>query len=274
VRIHRLSAFSEGTRGGNPAGVVLPENIPDESTMQKIAKDVGYSETAFFLPSKKAPYRLRFFTPTTEVPLCGHASVAAFNLLRDLGDIKISKTTFETDAGILEIHIEKDKVFLELAPPAFHGNLSKEPLAEILRIPEENITHTPHIVSTGIKEVFLGVDSLKTLAQAKPDRDALIDFSARYDVKGVYLFTLETAHNISDAQGRNFLPSIGIDEESATGTAAGALAYYFHRFVESKTEYLFEQGHTMRRPSALHVKLKEQSGPLRIFVGGEARVIA
>ncbi len=269
MRIHRLRAFSEHGRGGNPAGVVFSERPMTPNAMQDIAKEVGFSETAFFLPAQNAPYRLRFFTPTVEVPLCGHASVAAFNLLRDLGKIDPQTTRFETGAGILEMRITDNKAFLELAPPQVFDTPSIEDIAEMLRIAPKHIVHPPRIVSTGIKELFVGVDSLTTLARLAPSRLALIEASERLDIKGVYVFTEETLHQESDAQGRNFLPALGIDEESATGTAAGALAYYFYRFLERKTSYRFEQGHTMDCPSALHVLIENSRG-LRIFVGGEA----
>jgi len=91
--IYRVTAFSDSAHGGNLAGVVLDADSLSEEQMLKIAKEVGYSETAFVMKSTKADFKVRFFTPTDEVDLCGHATIATFNLLRDLGAITVGDYT-------------------------------------------------------------------------------------------------------------------------------------------------------------------------------------
>ncbi|MBC7800618.1 MAG: PhzF family phenazine biosynthesis protein, partial [Gemmatimonadaceae bacterium] len=73
--VQRIAAFSDGDAGGNPAGVVLAETLPDTATMQAVALDVGYSETAFAAPIEGG-WRVRYFAPAIEVPFCGHATIA------------------------------------------------------------------------------------------------------------------------------------------------------------------------------------------------------
>lgn len=86
--ILRIAAFSEGSSGGNPAGVVIEAQLPDASEMQRIAKEVGFSETAFATPYEDG-YRVRYFSPESEVPFCGHATIAlgAALALRDGDDV-------------------------------------------------------------------------------------------------------------------------------------------------------------------------------------------
>ena len=81
-KIYRISALKYNNMGGNPAGVVLDADLLSESDMPTIAKEVGYSETAFIMKSLNADFKVRFFTPVAEVDLCGHATIASFNLLK------------------------------------------------------------------------------------------------------------------------------------------------------------------------------------------------
>ena len=91
--VYRINAFTDNNNGGNPAGVVLDSDSYTAEEMLKIASEVGYSETAFVMRSTQADFKVRFFTPVSEVDLCGHATVATFNLLRDLGVISIGNYT-------------------------------------------------------------------------------------------------------------------------------------------------------------------------------------
>ena len=81
IKVYTLNAFTDDVSGGNPAGVVLDADNLTEKQMQGIAKKVGFSETAFVMSSDSADFRVRFFTPSDEVDLCGHATIATFKLL-------------------------------------------------------------------------------------------------------------------------------------------------------------------------------------------------
>ena len=110
MNVWRLSAFPKTPNGGNPAGVVLDASTLTEQQMQQIAHEVGYSETAFVLPSDVADFRLRFFTTTDEVDLCGHATIATFNLLRDQNIILPGRYRQGTKAGIMRLDVQDDLV--------------------------------------------------------------------------------------------------------------------------------------------------------------------
>ena len=91
VEVYVVRAFSKGGKGGNKAGVVLDSHDLMPAKMMAIAKDLGYSETAFLTESDVADFKVRYFTPTEEVPLCGHATIATFSILNSLGKPVISK---------------------------------------------------------------------------------------------------------------------------------------------------------------------------------------
>ncbi|MBI4148310.1 PhzF family phenazine biosynthesis protein [Candidatus Woesearchaeota archaeon] len=124
VFVYFVNAFAKTPEGGNPAGVCLEKGLSD-AHMQRIAADVGFSETAFVMPSSKADYRVRFFTPFTEVALCGHATIAAYHFMRENGQVVPGKYTQETKAGVLAIEVEKNAVWMDQNPPQYLGVLDR-----------------------------------------------------------------------------------------------------------------------------------------------------
>ncbi len=274
--IYRVSAFPKGNIGGNEAGVVLETEGLSDQDMQKMAAHVGYSETAFLFPSDKADYRVRYFSPLTEVPLCGHATIATFNLLKNLDALSKSTYTIETSEGILTIVINEDSVLMEMASPSIQKGPSIEDVLNCMNIPRASlINNEVNIISTGIPEIFVEVDTLKTLHTLNPDPLKIQALSEKYNAKGVYVFTTETELSEADAQGRNFLPVIGIAEESATGTASGSLGVYM-KVIKGldKNEFLFEQGNVMDKPSLINVSLHLKDNQIStVYVGGSMRFI-
>ncbi|GMQ57280.1 PhzF family phenazine biosynthesis protein [Vallitalea sediminicola] len=273
LETYRLSSFSQTVEGGNPAGVILNADNLDEGSMLEIASKIGYSETAFVSHSKVADYKVRFFTPINEVDLCGHATIATFNLLRDLQILSCGKYTQETKAGVLNIIINDYDVFMEQNRPVFSDIISLEEInccfkASILT----NIENRPiQIVSTGMRDIMLPVKSLTMLNELQPNFDEIIMLSKKYDVSGIHTFTQKGVTK-ANAICRNFAPRDGIDEESATGTSNGALACYLNRYSNNtNSEYLFKQGYSMNKPSEIKVELQYNKNNIdKVYVGGNA----
>ena len=127
VEVYVISAFSKDSTGGNRAGVVLDSHDLIPAKMMAIAKDLGYSETAFLMESDVADFKVRYFTPTEEVPLCGHATIAAFSILNSLGKLGKDAYTIETKAGMLNVQIEKDgMIFMEQNRPTYFETLTPD----------------------------------------------------------------------------------------------------------------------------------------------------
>lgn len=271
--LYRVSAFSYQNRGGNEAGVVLDADHLSDQAMQAMAKQVGFSETAFLMTSTKADYKIRYFTPLTEVPLCGHATIGTFNLMRNLDQLDKDQITIETNAGILNVSIKADAVFMDMAKASIEEGPSKATLLNTLKLKDTDLEpFEPMLVSTGVKEIFAAVKTKEILHQFNPDILAIQRLCEQYGASGLYLFTLDSN---MDAQGRNFLPVLGIPEESATGTASGSLAYYLYtQNILKQSTYQFAQGISMNKPSRILVTLKEkQDADLHISVGGTMRFI-
>jgi len=273
VKVYLVNALTKDGNGGNPAGVVLESENMDAATMQKLANKVGVSETAFVQKSDKADFKVRFFTPTDEVDLCGHATIATFSTLFQKGIIKPGEYKQETLAGVLRIRVNSDgSILMDQTLPKFYKKLSKEVVASALNIDAGQINGTPQIVSTGLKDILVPIDSLKTISRMKPNMQKIKLLSKKYNTIGVHAFTLETKHTNSAAHCRNFAPLYGIDEESATGTSNGGLACYLykHKLLKKQgTKLHFEQGYVMDRPSKIDVKLSLRNNKIvRVQVGG------
>lgn len=269
VDVYVAAAFSKDDKGGNKAGVVLGRSELTSVQKAAIAKEMGYSETAFVLDSNKADFKLQYFTPTEEVPLCGHATIAAFSTLKLLNMLDKTDCTIETETGILNIHIKDDGLILmEQNCPAYLEVLDSDIFTGCIERNFIDHRFPIQIVSTGLNDVMLPVDSAENLEQLSPDFEMIANMSKAKEVVGVHAFTMIKGSDVT-AICRNFAPLYGIDEESATGTASCALACYLFKYYKQQSQYVFEQGHNMGEISRIVVNLSYHENVIdSVFVGG------
>ena len=249
MKIYVMDAFAAKLFGGNQAGVALPEGDVSDETMRLIAAELKHSETAFVRPQEDGSVDLRYFTPAGEVELCGHATIAAFALLRRLGRLSDGRHIARTKAGELQISVDGDVVWMDMAPPR---------------------DLTPQIVSTGLADIMMPVRDRETLLRARQNETLVAELSRRQKVTGVHMFCL--GDDTCTAWCSNFAPLYDIPEECATGTSNGALTYYLYRcgLVQPDRENVFLQGEHMRRPSEIRSRLTVEKGDALIRVGGRA----
>lgn len=269
VDAYVAAAFSKDDKGGNKAGVVLGRSELTSVQKAAIAKEMGYSETAFVLGSGKADFKLQYFTPTEEVPLCGHATIAAFSTLKLLNMLDKTDCTIETEIGILNIHIKDDGLILmEQNCPAYLEVLDSDIFTGCIEKGFIDHRFPIQIVSTGLNDIMLPVDSAEHLEQLSPDFEMIANMSKEKEVVGVHAFTMMKESDVT-AICRNFAPLYGIDEESATGTASCALACYLFKYYKHQPQYIFEQGHNMGEISRIVVNLSYHENVIdSVFVGG------
>ena len=275
IKCFEISAFTKNNKGGNLAGVVLFEETLTADQMQHIASILGFSETAFVLPSSEDEFRVRFFTPKGEVDLCGHATIAAFYCLQQKGFVVRDRYKLETKAGKLEVRVEESTIFLQQKLPTFCQEVVKEDVANALSIPLASLGDLPtEVVSTGLPDIIVPIKNLTTLLRLEPDFEQVKAISKKYDTIGIHAFCQETLNPQSTAHCRNFAPLYGIPEESATGTANAALLSYLHKhkkLKKSDTSFVIEQGYCMNKPSEITVTLQELNGHIHtVYVGGSA----
>jgi PhzF family phenazine biosynthesis protein len=273
MRVYTVNAFVKDHQGGNPAGVVLLETALSDTVMLQVAKKMGYSETAFVQQVNATTYNLRFFTPAAEVDLCGHATIASFTLLRSLNKVGVGTYQQETKAGNLMIRIFEDEVFMEMAMPTFHEEVSREAVAASLGILEGDLLQDYPVqkVSTGLLDILVPVRSLQVLTGIKPDFEQIKKISQENQVVGYHVFTFDTGDK-NTLRVRNFAPLYDIDEESATGTSNGALMAYLKRYHQhTKDKLYFEQGYEMHLPSEIGAYMEADG---RVFVGGKGMILS
>ena len=272
-----VDAFTQQPFGGNPAGVVLLGQdglFPTDELMQQVAAELRYSETAFVRQDSPTEFTVRYFTPAGEVDLCGHATIATYGVLLQQGIVPAAAVCINhTLAGDLEVAVD-EIVMMQMAPPrAIDKTMDIPRLHHIMGA--ESIYPWPElpvdIISTGLPDIIMPVDSVEALNSLRPDMDALAALSRELAVVGVHAVALTDDGYTGHV--RNFAPLYGVPEESATGTANAALTHYLHRhcLISAPGECRFMQGEAMGRPSVVTTIL---DGKGSISVGGQSRIIA
>jgi PhzF family phenazine biosynthesis protein len=282
--VHIVNAFTKEDQGGNPSAIVLGADDLSKEEMQTLATQIGNlvleKMTVFIVQPEdsKNDYKLLFFTPVRQIPHCGHATIAAFNYLTQNGSEKKAVLTKETIDGTRQVVIQCHKTFLEQSVPTYKNpNISLEELNQVLQTPVQEFMTEPQpgIFDTGNQFLIIGVKSTMALGNIKPNLPLIKEISERLGLVAFYVFAI--GNNDVDATARMFEPRYGIDEESASGTAAGALACYLYDQCNfKKGHFKIEQGRFMPQPSIryLYVNLKLINQKIENFqVGGTARYV-
>ena len=271
-----VDAFTSEPFGGNPAGVVLlgkDTPFPDDGLMLKIAAELRYSETAFVQQNGSVEFTVRYFTPVSEVDLCGHATIATFGVLLQEGIVADGTTCINhTLAGDLTVSVGEQVMMQMATPQALETPIDSLRLNRIMGLPDNPDSGlSPEVISTGLPDIIMPIASVDLLQHIAPDMEALTTLSRELNVVGVHAFAM--AEDGYTAHVRNFAPLYGVPEESATGTANAALTHYLalHSIVSGTAQCRFLQGEAMGRPSIITTEIRPDG---TIHVGGSSRIVA
>ena len=277
MRIFVCDAFSSEIFKGNQAGVVIldeKENYPDENFMKNIAAELKHSETAFVKQIDNKTFKIKYFTPTDEVDLCGHATISVFSTLRSLKIIDPGKYIAETLAGNLEIIVDNDFIWMDMSLPKVEYIFNLDEIKELysafnLDLSQSPKILVPKIVNTGLSDIIIPIEDKEVLDNFIMNKEKVIELSKKYNVVGAHLFSLDKEKTYT-AFCRNIAPLVGIDEECATGTSNGALTHYLKEYniISVKDINSFRQGEAMQRASTILSRYKEDG--VTIQVGGNA----
>jgi PhzF family phenazine biosynthesis protein len=286
LSVKKVDAFTETPLTGNPAGVVVKADGLTPEQMQGIAREMSVPETAFVLTPglPGADLRIRWFTPSVEVPLCGHATIAAFHALAEDGlhGMKgLGTFTFsvETKSGILPVSVEKTRnsimVQFGLPLPEFtRAGQFKLDIMRILNLALEEFENRMPIVMD--RYLYVPVRRLHTVFALKPNIFAMAQFLANRGLHGVSVFTTETVDRGSAVHSRFFAPSEGINEDPVTGSANGPLGVYLFERGEidagtDQVSMIGEQGDAIGRPGRVMISLTVAGDRvLSVRIGGRA----
>lgn len=286
-RLYQVDSFTTEKFAGNPAGVITNADGLTELEMQKIARELNNSETAFlFAPeTHDCDVHVRFFTPRKEVPTCGHATIAAHYVRALENGLGTARVLQKTGAGILPVDIIKGqndyRIIMTQAKVEFGAPVcgeNKSVLLSALGIREEDLLedYPVQIVSTGHSKVMIGIKESKILNCINPDHGALAKLSGLIGCNGYYVFTLDSTESDILVHGRMFAPAIGIYEDPVTGNANGPLGAYLVHYKKVKhngTIFRFSarQGEAIQRAGTISVEVDiEQGEPKEVRISGNA----
>ena len=250
----RMAAFTEDPAGGNPAGVVLDAGGLDAGEMQRIAREVGFSETAFVTPAAEAgTFDVRYFSPEAEVPFCGHATIASGVALGD-GDV-----LFRTASGDVPVAVDAGRATLTSVRPRVE-ELGEVDLAAALGLlgwteGELDPALPPRISYAGARHLILAAATRERLADLDYAFEGLKAFMLERDLTTVDLVWREDATTF---HARNPFPVGGVVEDPATGAAAAAFGAYLRELgaIEPPVVLTVHQGADMGRPSRIEVDVR------------------
>jgi len=283
-RLYQVDAFTRERFTGNPAGVVPDATGLSDTEMQAIAREMNVSETAFVFPAAVPDQAMtvRFFTPTTEVPICGHATISA-HWIRAYEGAPDGVYTQQTGAGLLPVEIERNsggtRIWMTQQHAIFDEPFDEGVKGEIRRalgVPSLSGTGPVQIVSTGHSKVMVPLPSTSILHAMEPDLSALARLSARIGCNGFFAFVHVEPHDGVLAHGRMFAPAIGIPEDPVTGNACGPLGAYLarHGHIAVPTgetlQFTVRQGEAIGRPGSVTVEVRREGETFGIRVSGEA----
>ncbi len=251
ITLVQVDAFADKPFSGNPAAVCLLSEPADESWMQKVAKEMNLSETAFLYPIEDG-FNLRWFTPAVEVDLCGHATLASAHALWELGYLEATKAArFQTRSGLLTAERQGD--WIELNFPATPPELALPP--EKL---EEALGVAVKYVGKNQFDYLIEVDSEEQVRQMQPNFALLKKMPAR----GI-IVTSVAQSSAYDFVSRFFAPAAGIDEDPVTGSAHCCLAPFWSGRL-NKNEFVAYQASA--RGGVVRARLAGD----RVYLSGQA----
>lgn len=249
MKIYQVDAFTEKLFSGNPAGVCVLNEKLDEKLMQNIAREMNLSETAFLVKDGEA-YNLRWFTPDSEIDLCGHATLASAHILWEKGFLKNDQEAkFSTKSGLLTAKMSNG--WIELNFPALPEK-ETEPPAGLLEALGVEATY----VGKNIFDYLVEVESEEIVRTMKPDFAKLSKVPAR----GVIVTARAGEY---DFVSRFFAPEVGVFEDPVTGSAHCCLGPYWQKRL-NKDEFIAYQA--SERGGVLKVKVTEE----RVLISGKA----
>lgn len=290
--LFHVDAFTRTPFRGNPAGVVLNADGMSDEAMQDLARELKHSETAFVWRADADDHdlRIRYFTPTTEVPLCGHATIAAHfarATALQLGEVTLRQ---KTGAGIQTIGISRSatgahRIVMHQGAPVFETPLQgplRERIVAALGLAPGDVPGTlpVQVVSTGHSKVIVPLMPQVDLDALSPDMPALTLLSKEIGCNGYFVFQ-QPGEEEDVTDGRMFAPAIGIAEDPVTGNANGPLGAYLvrHKLMPHDGQALrFQgrQGRALRRDGIVHVEVaiaNANGEPVAVSIAGDACIL-
>ena len=282
-----VDVFAEEKYAGNQLAVVRNVSALSSGEMQRIAKEMNYSETTFILSDKTqgGGYNVRIFTPEKELPFAGHPTLGtAYVIQREIVKKPVDKIILNLKVGQIPVTFgysgeHADVLWMKQIQPTFGETFDRLKIPQVLSLNQEDLdTRFPiQEVSTGAFCFIVPLKTLGAVKRARIARDKYFELVKETQAKSMLIFCPETYGRENSLNVRVFADYYGVPEDPATGSANGCLAAYLakHRyFGKDQIDVRVEQGYEMGRPSLLLLKAVETSGKIDVFVGGRVIMVA
>ncbi len=258
MKTYFVDSFTSEKFKGNPAAVCFPETELEVDTMQKVANEIGFSETAFIRPISDNTYNIRFFTPKMEIPLCGHAALASSKII-------FETTSYENIKFIninqVELFIEKEKNNIKMFFPVYDTEDIEVPIKMLDALGIIKIVNKRYNPNTKI--ILIEIDDAFVLANLKPDFVALT--STYTGINGVLITAISNTNGF-DFHYRYFWPWAGTNEDPVTGGVQTFLTKYWANKLDKTTLNAFQSS---LRTGTMQTKLLQD----KVSISGEAVIV-
>jgi trans-2,3-dihydro-3-hydroxyanthranilate isomerase len=282
-----LDVFAEEKLAGNQLAVFRGGQSLTSGEMQKIAREMNFSETTFI--QSETPhdggYDVRIFTPKEEIPFAGHPTLGTAHVIRNeilhgaadkvVLNLKVGQIPVTYDAG----EGTKGNSWMEQIEPTFGQQFAPSTIAYLLGLAPDEIDQRFPVeeVSTGLPFTIIPLKTIASLKRARTVFDKFFEFIADKWAKGFLVFAPQPHEPQNDLSVRVFVDYFGVPEDPATGSGNGCLAGYLVKnryFGKDFIDLRVEQGYEIDRPSLLFLKASEKDGKINILVGGKAIIVA
>lgn len=283
-----VDVFAEEKYAGNQLAVFLDGRLYCDEEMQKLAREINFSETVFIFPENGAgrTVKARIFTPAAEVPFAGHPTMgAAYIIAREILTGYVDEVILELPVGRIPVSLTYDavgnieKLDMKQIEPSFGPMLDLNTAADILTasVAEIDGRFPSQEVSTGLPFLIIPMKNLAGVKSVQVDQEEMSKLFDRFEARAVLVFCPETYDRKNTLHVRVFAPHLGVYEDPATGSAGGCLAGYLMKygfFGAGPIDITVEQGYEVGRPSLLRLVASMVDGQISVSVGGKVFLVA
>jgi trans-2,3-dihydro-3-hydroxyanthranilate isomerase len=283
MKFYIVDVFAEQKYQGNQLAVLVPDCELSTDQMQKIAREINFSETSFIMSKKleNGGYAVRIFTPDIEIPFAGHPTLGtAFVINKIIEGHGDKNVVLNLEVGQIPVSINGDEFTMTQNKPTF-GMIIEHPeiVADVLKINAEDIrTDYPiQLVSTGLPCIIVPLKTIDAVKKCSINHDRFRDFIEKYYKCNLLVFTQASESEKCDLRVRVFMDDPGFFEDPATGSANGNLAGYllkYNFFNNNRINLMVNQGEEINRPSLINILAEKIDDNYHINIGGKCILVA
>jgi len=287
VKYYIVDVFAQEKYNGNQLAVFVDAETLTSHQMQRIAKEINYSETTFITnnQSREGGYDVRIFTPGQEIPFAGHPTLGtAYIIQQEIIRQPVEQVTLNLKVGQIPVtlHYTDNSVellWMQQKPPMFGQIFATDAIAPLLNLTVDDIDNNFPIqsVSTGLPFIIVPLKTLAAVKKAKINLEKYFELISNTEAKSILIFCPETYHQENNLNVRVFCDYLGVPEDPATGSANGCLAGYlanYNYFGADSIDIRVEQGYEIGRDSLLLLKAQKTDADIDVFVGGKVIMVA